>query len=212
MVRLDIAFRRGLWAIALFACGLWLAGCDTTTTTTPPNDQVKPSEGARIKFKGALRLANNLSQALSIPKDELCKELGLYPCFTQVHRINLGGMEPYKEVIRVPWEVPPLSAPIAAERVALASCQERVKRDFADASKAVIFKPLVGASDASEAARKEVVTSLYKRLFQRLPNEAELGHLVGFWDKVKASSKKPLQDWSVLTCFGLVTSTEFLFY
>ncbi|TNE44267.1 MAG: hypothetical protein EP343_31445 [Deltaproteobacteria bacterium] len=211
MVRHNSLFRwlRKSWIVAgLALCCLWTLGCEPPTAT----QNVAPSQTARIKFKGPTRLANNLSMALQIEKTELCRELGKYDCFSEAHRVALKGVEPYQLSIRVPWEISPLGAPIVTERVAMASCTERAKRDFADGSKAVIFKPVVGQSEPSASAREEVVTTLYKRLLLRLPTNEEKSKLVGFWDKVKEKSQKPAQDWSTLVCFGLVTSTEFLFY
>ncbi len=205
----DALFRKS-WVGVWFGvcCSLWLLGCQPPTTT----QNVTPSQTARIKFKGVTRLANNLSMALQIDKKELCRELGKYDCFTQAHTISLKGVEPYKVGVRESWDLPPLGAPVVTERVAMASCTERAKRDFADGSKAVIFKPVVGQTEPSASAREEVVTTLYKRLLLRLPTNEEKSKLVGFWDKVKEKSTKPAQDWSTLVCFGLVTSTEFLFY
>lgn len=188
-----------------------LAACENKTSTTPPETKVTPSETARIKFKGVTRLVNNLSQALSLPKDQLCKELGTFNCFTQAHEITLGGVEPYVKRINEKWHMPPLSAPITVDRVALASCAERVKRDFADASQALIFKALV-SGDTSASAREKAVIALYQRLLLREPTKAQADAWVGFFDKVKEKSKKPSQDWATLVCFGVVSSTEFLFY
>lgn len=195
-----------LWAGLVLCFGL--LGCQPTEPTKP----VTPSQTARLKFKGPIRLANNLSSALAVEKDKLCRELGKFDCFSDVHKITLKGVEPYKVGIRKSWNIAPLGAPIAAERVAIASCTERVKRDFADAEKAIIFKPVVGQDNPGAGAREEVITTLYKRLLLRLPTALEKSKLVGFWDTVKEKSKKPAQDWSTLVCFSLVTSTEFLFY
>lgn len=193
-----------------------LVACETTKEPKPePRQEPTPvvvSKKSRVRFKGNLRLVNTLSQSLGLEKDKLCKELGLYDCFKEVHSIVLGGVEPYRLSIRESWKLPPVIAPIAVDRIALASCAERVKRDFADASKAIIFAALAANPTGEKKSLEEAVTQLYKRLLLRVPNEQETALLIGFWEQVKGKSQTPAQDWAQLACFGVVTSSEFLFY
>jgi len=209
--KIHVCWKRSLGGVVC-ALSLFLGGmaCQPALPEEAPS---VPSETARIKFKSVKRLANNLSVALGLPKSALCKELGTYDCFSKdAHSVTLGGVEPYVQRINNPWKLPPLSAPIAVDRVALASCQARVKQDFADANKALIFAPLVGVSNPNEGARREVVVTLYKRFFLRLPTNEQASKWVGFWDTVTSSSQQPAQDWATLVCFGIASSTEFLFY
>jgi hypothetical protein len=166
----------------------------------------------RLRFKGGERIANDLGQALVLKVTELCKELGKYDCIKDVHNITLRGVSPYKQAIYTPWKMPPVIAPISLDRVVIAACQNRVKKDFADPTKAVVFKAIADSKDPDSKALGSVVETLYKRLLLRKPTEKETKLLVDFMAKVKARSKQPAQDWATLTCFGVGTSLEFIFY
>ena len=201
---------------AVFLLGLGCQPVETKPSDTNSNkeDKIVPSQKANLRFKGGLRLVNHLSKALSWPKDKLCKELGRYDCARDAHRITLGGVEPYRLNIRSAWKAPPAIAPIAVDRLMLSACEQRAKADFADAGKALLYKPIVGKQEADPGAMKEVVSTLYKRLLIRLPTPKEVSHFVGFWEKVKANknTKNKMQAWATLTCFGITSSLEFLFY
>lgn len=230
---LDLQMRHWKWlGLSLLWCGSFvlLMGCDPKNeppgnkpperrppTRKPPvnkpQERIIPSQKARLTFKGGHRLVNTLSKGLSLKKDEVCKELGKFDCARDAHLIVLGGVEPYRLAVRAPWKDVPLIAPIAMDRLALSVCGNRVKKDFADAKKAAVFGPVIGKKEADKKAMETVITSLYKRLMLRLPNAKEVELLSGFWENVKKKkSKQPAQDWSTLVCYGLVTSTEFLFY
>lgn len=213
-----------LFAACWFGCTPTTSNNNNTNTNTnnttdggdpPPARQVTQSASKHptVKFKGGERIANDLSQALGLEQNKMCLELGKFDCFKDAHLIVLGGVEPYKAAIMSPWELAPIIAPIAVDRVALSVCEKRAKADFADAGKAIIFKDLATSNKADTEAMKNAVTTLYKRLLLRPPTADEQDALVKFWDKVQAKGgNKPLVTWATLTCFGIASSAEFLFY
>ena len=71
---------------------------------------VKPA----LKVKDYRQLEADLSASLELSPDELCKELNIYSCLQQVHRISLGGISPDQQSIYTPSELSSVSAPILA--------------------------------------------------------------------------------------------------
>jgi hypothetical protein len=175
-----------------------------------------PSIKSRVKFKGAKRFGTDLASALGIEPEALCNELGLYNCL-EVHQIVLGGMEPYRLGINKPLPKAGLTAPIAADRVALAACAERVKRDFSSDGPSVLFErlPEVDARPSSEW-RQGVANQLYQRVLRRAATSDESAALVNFYDEVElehgGASTDTTKDWLSLSCFAVSTMLEALFY
>src|SRR4051812_339190 len=99
-----------------------------------------PSHDPRVKFKDGERFVRDLADGLSLPRDQVCKELGKYDCNDQAFKIVLGGVEPYDMRILDPLENASLAAPIAMDRVALHACTTRVMQDIATPASAVLFK------------------------------------------------------------------------
>ncbi len=226
--------------VALLCAGtLALTGCPNNSGETPaPNNSIgnntsggggnnttgnnttgggerllMASSRPRVKFRGGARWGKDLGTALELEQNELCNELGIYDCVGAVHRITLGGVEPYSLGIDKPVETAPVIAPMAADRVALSACDLRAERDLADASKAVVFKEMPADGAPDEAARKAMGTRLVERLLRREARAEEVAELVKFWDEVlEEESEDPRRDWATLTCFSLATSTEALFY
>ncbi len=178
--------------------------------------QLVPSIKARVKFKGAKRFGTDLASALGLESDSLCNELGLYNCL-EVHRIVLGGMEPYRLGIHKPLPKAGLTAPIAADRVALAACAERVRRDFLPNGTPILFEgPVPGSQAPSAAWRLGVATQLYQRILRRQGTPDETAALVDFYPVVETeyggASVEATRDWLSLSCFSVSTMLEALFY
>ncbi len=122
-------------------------------------------------------------------------------------------MDPYRLGIDEPLPVAPVTAPIAADRVALAACDTRAERDLGDASNAVIVKemPASGVPDAD--AMGAMGRRLYEKVLQREATEDEVKNLVEFWAEVEAEAPEdPRREWATLTCFAVATSLESMFY
>lgn len=194
------------------ACG---SNADSPAPGTPvPDASEQPASGkARVKGKAPALLANDLAQALDIPRSELCTELSTYDCF-QAHQIVLGGVEPYRLRIDEPLAGAAVASPLAADRIALSACGERAARDFAAANAAVLFAEVAGTGTAPDpSARRAVARRLYERLLARPGAAAEIDALVAFYDELAGSTNpEASQTWAQLSCYAVATSTEFLFY
>ena len=170
------------------------------------------------RFKGPERLTADFAAALSLPADQVCNELGLYPCTTSVHTVTLGGVEPYGNGFYEPLPVTGVTSPIAVDRVALAACGRRVALDVATPGTAVIFKGLT--LDAAGRLREpqgpavqEVLTTLYQRALLRDPTPTELAALVQLsTDIAGTASPQPGTDWMKAACFVVLSSAESVFY
>ena len=137
----------------------------------------------------------------------------MYDCVAAVHKITLGGVEPYSLGIDEPVGTAPVIAPMAADRVALSACDVRAERDLGDLGAALIFREMPGSGAPDAAALGAMSTRLVEKLLRREAREGEVGELVAFWDEVvEEASEDPRRDWATLACFSLATSTEALFY
>ena len=169
----------------------------------------------RVNFKGGRRLATDLSRALELPRDQLCLELSTYDCVEQVHRITLGGVEPYSLGINEPVPISPVTAPIAVDRLALQACDRRAQLDLEPGAQALIFAELARVAPGADPTRAQLDTAtdaLYERLVQRDPSDLERRALADLWTEARAKSPSPARDWATLSCFMVATSLEALFY
>ncbi|MEO1337183.1 MAG: hypothetical protein AAFV29_16190 [Myxococcota bacterium] len=168
----------------------------------------------RVQFKGQRRWGADLSQALGLRRHELCRELSRYDCLDDVHRIALGGVEPYALGIDEPLAVLPVTAAIAVDRVALQACMQRVDRDLDPRSDdALIFGALRGGDSPSRRVREDVSAALYRRLLSRDARAEEVAALADFWTEVEVEGvAEPIREWATMTCFAVASSIESLFY
>ena len=188
---------------------LFLIGCTAkgTNVTTPdggvdPNDSgvdpnglppVTQSSKSRLSFAGGVVYASMLSKSLGVPRDQLCRELGLYDCVEDVHRIALLEVEPYRTGIIDPLENTVVSSPIAIDRVALSACTEWAKTSSGD--------------------RPTITATLYQKLLQRDPDPTEVKHLEDLYASMAAVGDPALDEaWRAMSCFAVATTTEALFY
>lgn len=174
----------------------------------PAPPEQAPSARPRVKFKTANRYAADLSRALSIPTDALCRELDDFDC-VEVHRIALGEVDAFGLRLFEPLESPPLSAPIAVDRIALTACGERAALDFETPAQAELFGE-VAQGEAGRADRDAVVDLLYGRLLLRDPTDAEREAVTAMHDDLP--DERRTQTWAQMACFAIATSTEALFY
>lgn len=179
---------------------LLLIGCGTPT-------ERDVSAKARVVPKGGEVWSRELARGLGLQPWELCRELGEFDCITDAHRITLGGTEPERLGIDAPLANALVSAPIAADRVALSACGERYTRD--QAGEPVLFGALLDKD--TPASRKQTGTLLIQRLLSRKPVPEELEALESLHDEL-AGSADPTRDWAIGACTVVATSTEALFY
>lgn len=171
-----------------------------------------------VRFKRNVRLTVDFAQSLGLTTAEVCNELGLYPCTTMVHALNLGGVDPYGSGLYEPLPFSGVTTPIAVDRVALSACTTRVTRDLASPAFGVIYKliPLDAAgriADLESAQVNLALDTLYQRTLLRDPTPEEKGHLKQLYADILASGKPdPGRSWMILSCFAVTTSVEYLFY
>lgn len=179
---------------------LLAAACAAGPRTTSRINRVQPRPGEVW--------ARDLGNALGLQPWELCAELGARDCVEEAHRITLGGMEPATLGIDAPLPEPSVSAPMAADRVAISACGERFVRD--QAGPALIFGPVLERD--SRRRRAEVSGTLVLRLLGRSATDAELDALEALYDALRDREGDPVRPWAVGACVVVSTSTEALFY
>lgn len=179
-----------------------------------PTEPVAASRHARVKYKSGARYANDLAEALDLPREAICRELGRYDCVDEVHRIVLGGVEPYTLGVREPMPSVGVTAPIAQDRVALAACAERIGRDLT-ASEPVFLKS-IGMKAPTPGQLEETAKRFYGRILRREATANEVSALVQFrstvTDEAGESGATATRDWAVLSCFMVATTLESIFY
>ena len=195
----------GLFALAAAGSGL---AADAPTSADP-----------RVKFKDGERFVRDLADGLSLPRDQICRELGRYDCSDKAFRIVLGGVEPYDMRILDPLESAALASPIALDRVALHACTNRVAADTATPASAVLFKPPAGAA-ASRAPNRAwldtTTNTIYEKVLRRPATREEKAQMADFYKTVSNGRKDApsaiSKDWVTLGCFAVASSLENAFY
>lgn len=203
-----------LYLLAGLAVGLCACGSDDELTPTPgpvtqPPAQTVASRNPVVKFKGGAAFSEDLARALRIEREEVCLELGQFDCTSEVHRVTLGGVDPYEGGVYEPLPRATITAPIALDRVALSACSLRADRDFDDPGAAAIFIASGGGQDTAEA-RAIAVDRLYQGLLLRIPSADERDAVVGLYDDLTGDDRA--RRWAKLACFAVATTTEAAFY
>lgn len=171
-------------------------------------EDVTESTKLRVLQKPGEVWGRDLAAGLGLHPWELCRELGTSDCLDEAHRVTLGGVEPERLGIDKPLEDAIVSAPIAADRVAISACSERFVRDRK--GPALLFGPVL--DDDGKKPRREVAESLVRRLLNRHPTDADVDSLLALHDVLEPISDDLVRDWSVGACVVVATSTEALFY
>jgi hypothetical protein len=207
------------------------AGCDSDDAVPPttsgsgsgggaggsPDLGPPASPKAIVRFKGAARLKLELSRALDLEPAEVCRELGRYDCFDLVHRVVLGDPDAFFSGVYEPLEDTTTTTPLAVDRVVLAACAERARRDLQE-SDPLIFGGLAldgsAIADIEAAAVGEAIDRLHQRALGRRAKPAEIDHHRQLYTAIvaKGSSQAPAQDWATLSCFSTLTTMEMLFF
>lgn len=170
-----------------------------------------------MRFKRNVRITTDLVVGLGLSFDQVCNELGQYPCTTLVHALALGGVDPYGSGLYEPLPFTGVTSPIVVDRVAMSACLKRVNTDLAAPASALIFvgitRDSAGKLDPTAATSTAALTSLYHRLLLRDPTPEELGHLQQLYRDIEAKGRpNPGQDWLTLSCFAIASSVESVFY
>jgi hypothetical protein len=178
------------------------------------------SQNQHIRFKGADRLNGDIANTLAIPPSEVCKELGLFDCVSFVHPISLGGVEAYVANLYEAAEQTSISAPMVVERVGLKACQYRYEQDRVGGVEPHLFPVLELTDDDKRLANvesvevTEAINGFFKVILRRVPTTDEIADLKSLYNDIAQhpDAVEPAQEWSVLSCFTLLTSVEYLFY
>jgi len=189
-------------------------GAPSDPVPTVPIERVTASRQARVKYKSGARYANDLAGALDLPRDAVCRELGRYDCVDEVHRIVLGGVEPYTLGVREPLPSIAVTAPIAQDRVALAACTERIERDLG--ASAPVFLTTVDVDAPTPGELAATARRFYDRILGREATPDEVSALAQFHstvtDEPGESGAIATRDWAILSCFMVATTLESIFY
>ena len=187
---------------------------DKVASDPVPTERVAASRQARVKYKSGARYANDLAAALDLQRDAVCRELGRYDCVDEVHRIVLGGVEPYTLGVRDPLPSIAVTAPIAQDRVALAACTERIARDLEAAEP--LFLTAVDVDAPTPGQLEATAQRFYDRILRREATPNEVSALAQFHttvsDEPGESGAAATRDWAILSCFMVATTLESIFY
>lgn len=207
--------------LTLLAMGLACADDHTILrgADSSAEQPVVASRTPRVKYKSGARYASDLAVALDLERDAVCRELGRYDCVDEVHRIVLGGVEPYTLGVREPLPSLGVTAPIAQDRVALAACTERIERDLAASEP--VFLTAVDVDAPTPGQLEATAGRFYDRILRRAATPGEVSALAQFhsavihWtvtDEPGESGATATRDWAILSCFVVATTLESIFY
>jgi hypothetical protein len=161
-----------------------------------------------VQWKRAAAIEADLSRALALSTDELCKELSDKNCIRDVHLVPMGGNEPYVSGLMKPSVEPLATTPAVVDRVLLSACSMRADRDAKGKpevfTKLKFDQPLPAADDP---AITDTVVTLYRRLLARDPSSEEQKLVASL-----AEDGDEPRDFAALACFTIGSSTEFLFF
>ncbi len=170
------------------------------------------SKKGRLKFRAGGRLAGDLAEALALPREEVCRELGAYDC-AAVHNVVLGGVEPYGASIYEPLPKRAVPTALAVDRLALSACDRRAELDFADPGAAVVFGELAADPQMGDAAIEAVSARLYTRVLRREARPDEARALADFGRELRGElGAEAPRRFAALGCFAVATTAEALFY
>lgn len=161
-----------------------------------------------VQWKRAAAIEADLTRALALSPDELCKELSDKNCIRDVHLVPMGGNEPYVSGLMKPSVEPLATTPAVIDRVLLSACSTRADRDAS--GKPEVFTKLEFDEQlpaADDPAIHDTVVTLYRRLLARDPSSDEVKLVASLAE----DGVKP-RDFAALACFTIGSSTEFLFF
>jgi hypothetical protein len=167
-----------------------------------------------LQWKRAGAFEADLSRALDLPRDSLCREFGTASCVHDVHLVPLGGSDPFSTGMFEPAAEPLASTPTVVERIVLSACAARVELDRKAGSEASVFKQLSLDGDAPAPEHEEtraLVTELFQRLLARDPGNAELATVAAL-ARDDSGAAIAASDFAKLACFTIGSSAEFLFF
>lgn len=176
-----------------------------------PGDDIAASTRNHLTWKRQHTVEQDLVRALDLTSDEICTELGRFPCIGQAHLVVLGGNDPIDRGMYEPLDRPIVTTPLAVDRVVLSACGARVEMDRSGEPRVFRDLDFSGAAPAPDSEEfRATVTTIYRRFLARDPVEAEVEALA---DLSVATDDDPLDaaDFARAVCLAVGTTTEFLF-
>lgn len=197
MTRFDIAL---VGVLLVTACG----GAEAVA-----EEELTKSTRSQLLWKRNVALEKDIGRALELAPDEVCTELGTASCTRDVHHVALGGAAPFTLGLHKALPGPMLSTAVVVDRVVLSACSNRVAKDVEGPP--VVFTALdlddERAPKAGSEAFDATVTALYRRFLSRDPTAQELSILGELVEDPMIA-----QEFAVLACYAVGSTTEFLFY
>jgi len=184
---------------------------DAPAADTPA---IARSTRSSLQWKRYAAFEADLSQALDLPKAELCNEFGKEPCIRSVHLSPLGGHNPITTGLLEGSAEPLVTTSTVVERVVLSACIARVDKDRQLGSAAVVFGGLQldGPAPAPDApALRNVINGLYQRFLARDAEPTELDTLAAL---ARDEKDTPVTGAAFATsaCMVVGSQSEFLFF
>ncbi|HEX6243335.1 MAG TPA: hypothetical protein VFZ61_20620 [Polyangiales bacterium] len=177
----------------------------------PPD--IARSTRSSLQWKRYAALQNDLSQALDLPKAELCNEFGSEPCIDKVHLLPLGGHDPFSTGLLEPAADTLVTTGTVLERVVLSACLAKIEKERAMGKGSRVFElDLSGPAPAPDAApTRAMITGLYRRFLARDATDEELS-LVASLARDAAGMPVNATSFAATACMVVGTTTEFLFF
>jgi hypothetical protein len=186
-----------------------VVACGVAPDGASEAEPVTKSTRARLLWKRNVTLEKDIVRALELEPDEVCNELGAASCTREVHHVALGGAAPFSLGLHKALPGPMLSTAVVVDRVLLSACSNRVAKDVE--GPAVVFTEIdlraARAPAAGDDAFVATVDALYRRFLSREPTEEEVAV---FGDLV--AEEMTAQEFAILACYTVGSTTEFLFY
>jgi hypothetical protein len=201
-----------------------LAGCDdiqlsgvtpvdppeAESDDTPPTDAWTPATRADLRMKRWRQISQDLSGALQLQTDELCREAGNFDC-NEIHVVPMGGIS-VDNGLYAPIDGVSVTTGLAIERVLLSACWTRLERDMAGEQPAVVFTQIpLEDTTLDDTAADAQATLLWQRLLARDPSPDELAAARGLHVGIIEDGGRNA-EWALSLCVALGTSSEFLLY
>jgi hypothetical protein len=166
---------------------------------------------ADVMWKRATMLRNDLAQALSLPPEQLCFELGTHSCTDLVHNFSLGGRDPFARAQYTSMDKPSQLTATAFERTVLQSCIQRIKKDGSDPKVFRFYALNKTLNDTSDELITQQVQDLYRRFFQRSASSAEVATTLKLADRQRFGAV-PMDQWSQALCLAVGSQWANLFF
>jgi hypothetical protein len=177
-------------------------------------DAIGVAKRPNLQWKRHHALEADLSRALELAPDELCTEFGKESCIQRVHLVPLGGHAPFESGMLESAAEPLATTPTVVDRVVLSACSKRAELDRELGKEAKVFSALALSEPmpkSDQGRANEVVTTLYRRLLARNPDEQER-ELVASLALGEDGEPLAALEFAKLACFTIGTSSEFLFF